>query len=172
MLRIAAVAIVAIVSAVGAAKTVVALDVASRQPQVEAQAAVAAAPGAGAQALQPASITKASDGHFWAEAAINGKAVRVLVDTGATTVALTHEDAVRLGFNPAPADYTYTVTTADGQTKAAPVKLTMVSVAGARVDNVDALVIEKGLSTSLLGMTYLGRLSKIEATQTSLILRP
>ena len=37
---------------------------------------------------------------------------------------------------------------------------------------VDALVLDKGLDTSLLGMTYLGRLSRFEATKTSLILRP
>jgi len=45
-------------------------------------------------------------------------------------------------------------------------------VAGAQVNDVDALVIEKGLPASLLGMTYLGRLSRFEATRTSLILRP
>ena len=169
MLRIAVIAIVATVSAVGAAKTVVALDTASRQPSAMA---VQSNPSAPADAPAAASIVKAADGHFWAEATVNGKAVRFLVDTGATTVALTHDDALRLGFNPKPEDYTYTVTTADGQTRAAPVRLSVVSVAGARVDNVDALVIEKGLTTSLLGMTYLGRLSKFEASQTSLILRP
>jgi aspartyl protease family protein len=40
------------------------------------------------------------------------------------------------------------------------------------VRDVDALVIENGLGTSLLGMTYLGRLSQFEATQTAMILRP
>jgi aspartyl protease family protein len=52
------------------------------------------------------------------------------------------------------------------------VKLKRVSVAGATVADVDALVIEDGLDTSLLGMTYLGRLSRFEATRTALILRP
>jgi aspartyl protease family protein len=170
MLRIAVIAIVATVSAVGAAKTVVALDTASRTPQLaSAQTATTGAPPA---TSTDAAITKAADGHFWAEANVNGRAVRFLVDTGATTVALTHDDALRLGFDPKPADYTYTVTTASGATRAAPVKLSMVSVSGARVENVDALVIESGLSTSLLGMTYLGRLSRFEATPTSLILHP
>jgi aspartyl protease family protein len=172
MLRIAVIAIVATVSAVGAAKTVVALDTASRTPQLaSAQTATTGAAPADAVA-SAAAITKAADGHFWAEAAVNGKAVRFLVDTGATTVALTHDDALRLGFDPKPGDYTYTVTTASGVTHAAPVKLSNVSVSGARVENVDALVIESGLSTSLLGMTYLGRLSRFEATPTSLILHP
>ncbi len=64
------------------------------------------------------------------------------------------------------------MTTANGQTRAAPIKLASVAVAGAEVRNVDALVIENGLQSSLLGMTYLGRLSQFEATKTSLILRP
>ena len=69
-------------------------------------------------------------------------------------------------------DYSYQVMTASGQARAAAVKLASISVSGARVADVDALVIEKGLDTSLLGMTYLGRLSRFEATPTSLILRP
>ena len=60
------------------------------------------------------------------------------------------------------------MTTANGVARAARVKLDEVSVSGAEVRDVDAYVIESGLSTSLLGMTYLGRLSRFEATQTSL----
>src|SRR5437016_5351857 len=128
MLRIAVIAIVATVSAVGAAKTVVALDTASRTPQIAS--AQTATTGPAPATPTDAAITKSADGHFWAEANVNGKAVRFLIDTGATTVALTHDDALRLGFEPKPADYTYTVTTASGVTRAAPVKLSMVSVSG------------------------------------------
>ena len=121
---------------------------------------------------QAASVAKSSDGHYWAEALVNGKRVRFLVDTGATAVALTAEDAERLGIRLADLDYTANVTTANGQARAAQVTLASVSVAGARVSDVQALVIDKGLPTSLLGMTYLGRLSRFEATQSALILRP
>ena len=133
---------------------------------------VAVEPAPGAATGAPASVVKAPDGHFWAEATVNGRAVHFLVDTGASAVALTLEDARRLGIEPRDLNYTYQVTTAAGQVRAAKVSLADVSVAGARVRNVDALVIEKGLQTSLLGMTYLGRLSQFEATQTALILRP
>jgi aspartyl protease family protein len=64
------------------------------------------------------------------------------------------------------------VITAEGKVKAAAVHLRSISIAGARVDNVDALVIERGLHTSLLGMSYLGKLQSFEATRTSLILKP
>ena len=53
-----------------------------------------------------------------------------------------------------------------------PVELAAVSVAGARVERVQALVVEEGLAYSLLGMSYLGRLSAFEATPAGLTLRP
>jgi aspartyl protease family protein len=174
MLRFAVIGAVCALSAIAAAKSVVTVfgphpvaalrqaeDVGPRRPLAE--------PGATGAA---ASVSKASDGHYWAQADVNGKSVRFLVDTGATEVALTSEDARRLGFDPSTLDYAFQVTTANGPAKAAEVQLERVSVAGARVDNVRALVIDKGLPTSLLGMTYLGRLSRFEATQSALILRP
>jgi len=51
------------------------------------------------------------------------------------------------------------------------VKLSMISVGRAEVPDVQAFVIDGGLETSLLGMTYLGRLSKFEATQDALVLK-
>ncbi len=115
-------------------------------------------------------IPKASDGHFWATAVVNEKAVKFLVDTGATAVTLTPADAQRLGFNASNLVYDQKVTTANGQTFAALVTLTTIGVGQSEVHNVDALVVKDGLSTSLLGMSYLGRLSRFEATPSSLIL--
>jgi aspartyl protease family protein len=63
------------------------------------------------------------------------------------------------------------VKTANGPEPAARVRLGVVAVGNAEVSDVDAIVIDKGLPTSLLGMTYLGRLSKFEATQDALDLR-
>ena len=119
-----------------------------------------------------AQVVKGADGHYWAEANIDGKAVRVLVDTGASVVALTRADALRLGVDPEPEAFTGKVQTASGVVRAAPVQLKSVSVAGARVDGVEALVVEQGLEYSLLGMSYLGRLSAFEATPVGLTLRP
>jgi aspartyl protease family protein len=121
---------------------------------------------------QAAQVIRASDGHYWAEADINGRAVRVLVDTGASVVALTRDDALRLGFMLESEDFNHTVVTANGEGRAARIELAHVAVAGARVERVQALVVERGLPTSLLGMSYLGRLSRIEATPRGLTLRP
>ena len=126
----------------------------------------------GLRGAHAAAIAKSDDGHFWAEAQANGARVRFLVDTGATTVALTADDARRLGLEVATLAYTLPVRTASGEAKAAPVKLDYVSISGARIENVDALVVRDGLPASLLGMSYLGRLSSFEATPEGLILRP
>jgi len=115
---------------------------------------------------------KAGDGHYWAQGQVNGAPVRFLVDTGATAVALKPDDAQRLGFDLDRLRYGYTVMTAAGPARAAAVRLASVSVAGAKLDDVDALVIEKGLDASLLGMSYLGRLSSFQATRQALFLRP
>lgn len=185
MLRFAALAAVGAISAAGAAQGVVMLTQAQhdkgpalRQTQASVATEVPKSDPAAVQVSGPpaeggdASLVKSADGHFWAEALVNGQRVRFLVDTGATTVALTLADAERLGLGPNTLEYGYKVSTANGEARAARIKLASVQVAGARVDDVDALVIEKGLPTSLLGMTYLGRLSRFEATRTALILRP
>ena len=158
----------AAVAATGALLTLGALQIAT------GPAAHAAGDGSlrGRQGSEPdaARLAKAADGHFWADAVIDGRMVRVLVDTGASSVSLTPQDAVQLGLDPTGLVYDRTVRTADGDSLAARVKLSSVSVGGVRVPDVDALVIGRGLPASLLGMSYLGRLSRFEATPTSLVL--
>jgi aspartyl protease family protein len=137
----------------------------------QAQAATPApvhAPAHGA----PAQVLKAADGHYWADAQINGTAVRVMVDTGASVVVLTPADAARLGLRLKAGDFSATVITASGPVPAATVALQAVAVAGARVEQVEALVVQRGLPHSLLGMSYLGRLSSFSATPVGLTLRP
>lgn len=172
-LKFAVVAGLASLSALISAETV--FTVSHRAPELRVAKAEMAAVGSDTPATASgpqASIQKSSDGHYWADGKVNGEAVRFLVDTGATAVALTPDDARRLGFTPANLNYGYRVITATGQVRAAAVKLSSVTVAGARLENVDALVIEKGLDTSLLGMTYLGRLASFQATRQALVLQP
>lgn len=116
---------------------------------------------AGAQAQ--AAIARADDGHYWTLAMVDGRPVRMLVDTGASVVALTRQDAAALGLNPAADQFTVTVQTAAGAARAAPVQLAQIAVGDARVERVTALVVEDGLPHSLLGMSYLGRLNGFQA---------
>jgi aspartyl protease family protein len=173
LLRFAMVAFVATASAVGSAEAVVRL--AERAPEApraaSAEAGLAPPLPRTAAPAPDGAVVKASDGHFWADGDVNGAHVRFLVDTGATAVALTPQDAQRLGIDLAGLRYDDSVVTAGGRARAAAVRLASISVGGARLDNVDALVIEKGLDASLLGMSYLGRLSSFQATREALFLR-
>lgn len=161
------------VAVASALTTVWGMDQAGLRGQAEAATfptahAASFAPAHGA----PAQVLKGLDGHYWADALIEGRAVRMMVDTGASVVALTRIDAARLGLRLKPDDFSGTVITASGPVRAAPVELQTVAVAGARVERVQALVVEHGLPHSLLGMSYLGRLSAFTATPASLTLRP
>jgi aspartyl protease family protein len=118
-----------------------------------------------------ARVVRAADGHYWADARIHDRPVRLMIDTGASRVVLTRDDAVRLGLNIEPEAFSMTLTTASGQARAAPVVLQAVAVDSARVEQVDALIVDSGLPHSLLGMSYLGRLTEFRATPTQLTLQ-
>jgi aspartyl protease family protein len=159
----------AVLCALGAARSLGALE--GPSAPTPTAAVVTLPPLASSPESGEASIAKSPDGHFWADASVDGHQVRFLVDTGSTAVALTAGDARNLGLDPDSLNYAYTVMTANGPAHAAAVKLGLVSVGRAEVSDVEAFVIDKGLETSLLGMTYLGRMSKFEATQDALVLR-
>jgi aspartyl protease family protein len=104
-----------------------------------------------------------SHGHFSTTAYLNGRPVQVLVDTGASMVALSYEDAERIGVFVRPSDFTARARTANGPVRMAPVVLDSVSIGDIELSNVEASVSEPGrLGTTLLGMTFIGRLSRTE----------
>ena len=110
-------------------------------------------------------------GHFFVEAEINGRPVAVMVDTGATMVALTYDDARRAGLSPRDSDFTHRVNTANGVTRVAPVTLDRIQIGPILVRNVEAAVLEEGkLTTTLLGMSFLGKLSSFQMKQGKLVL--
>jgi len=139
-------------------------------PAVRA-AAMTLSPAHAAQS-GPAAVAMGQDGHYWAETRVNGHGVRMLVDTGATAVALSAADARRVGIDPGSLTYGIKIATAAGETRAARITLASVDVDGALVRNVDALVLDRDTDASLLGMSYLRRLSGFEATPETLRLHP
>jgi aspartyl protease family protein len=104
------------------------------------------------------SVSLAADprGHFVTDGAVSGVPVRFLVDTGATVVALPAADARRLGL-----DYRKgkrgLVHTANGPADAYLVQLERVRIGPIELTDVDAVVLEQGLSIALLGMSFLNR---------------
>ncbi len=116
-------------------------------------------------------ITKSNDGHFRANGKVNNTHVRFLVDTGASIIALTLNDAIRAGIAIDKLNYTMRISTASGETFGAPVMLDKVSIGQITLRDVQAVVLKEGLNNSLLGMSFLGRLQKFEASKNQLILK-
>ncbi|MGJ0392665.1 MAG: retropepsin-like aspartic protease family protein [Methylocystis sp.] len=112
-------------------------------------------------------------GQFSTDVEVNGARIHgMLVDTGATLVALSYEDAAAAGLFPAPADYKYQVNTANGVAHVARVKLNDVRIGNIAVHGVDAVVGERGaLSGSLLGMAFLSKLSRFSVESGALVLK-
>jgi aspartyl protease family protein len=109
-------------------------------------------------------------GHFVVTAEVEGKRVRFLVDTGATSVVLTRDDARRIGIKVDDLDYITPVATANGMTTVAPVRLNKIRIGSIEVKNVSAAVAHDGLEGSLLGMTYLHRLKSFKFSGQELVL--
>jgi aspartyl protease family protein len=117
-------------------------------------------------------IEAADNGHFNAEVEINGRAVEVMIDTGATMVALSYEDAERAGLLLNDSDFTSAVSTANGMARVAPVTLDRVSIGNITVRNVPAAVTERGrMRTSLLGMSFLRKLSRFDMRSGRLVMQ-
>jgi aspartyl protease family protein len=106
-------------------------------------------------------------GHVALTAMVNGAPVRFLVDTGASRVTLTAEDARAAGFGPGELVFNQRSQTANGLTREAPVTLREIRIDRLSIDNVSAAVNEN-LTVSLLGMSFLKRLKSFEMRDGSL----
>ena len=105
-------------------------------------------------------IKAGAHGHFFTTAQIDYTPVTVLIDTGASMVAMSYADADKAGLHPFSLDYTIPVSTANGVVKAAMAKLKRVEIDNIVVYDVDAIVMPQGvLKGTLLGMSFLSRLS-------------
>ena len=141
--------------------------------QVALRVGAAIVPGMAVETTPGEVVLQASaDGHFYANAAVDGVSVRFLVDTGASSIALAAADARRIGFDPAALDYFLPVTTANGEALAARVTLNEIRLGSIAFTRVPAAVMPPGaLATSLLGMAFLERLSGFEIAGDRLVLR-
>lgn len=108
-----------------------------------------------------ANIEADRSGHFIVEARMNGKRIDVLVDTGATYVAINASTAKRLGIRLRKEDFKYEVSTANGRTKVAVANVDKIKIGRITVEDVAVTVSQDdSLETVLLGMSYLKKLSK------------
>ena len=113
-----------------------------------------------------------ADGHFGFETRVNGAALRMMFDTGASSIVLRAEDAAKIGLDPTKLDFRVTVSTANGRAMAAPVTLEAVTVGNITQKRVRALVARPGaLHENLLGQSFLSRLSGYSVERNRLVLR-
>ena len=115
-------------------------------------------------------LPRAADGHYYVTLTISGTAVEFMVDTGASTVVLSQDDARKLGIDPAGLVYLGSAQTANGRVRTARVMLDDVVLGGFEDPKLAASVNDGEMDGSLLGMNYLGRF-QIEIAGDKMVLR-
>jgi aspartyl protease family protein len=130
------------------------------------RAAMAAANRGGDTELQ-----RDGSGQFHLTARVNGEDTEFLIDTGADIVALTVQDAQRLGISVDPDQFQPLMRTASGTGRGAFVELRRIEVAGHEFSNVGAVVME-GLEVNLLGQSVLRRFGSLEMSGDRMVIKP
>lgn len=115
-------------------------------------------------------LPRAADGHYYVTVEVNGTPVRFTVDTGASGIVLSQQDAVAAGIDTGALAYIGRANTANGEVRTAPVRLDSLAIGPIRDTGVRAFVNQGEMDGSLLGMSYLQRYSKIEITGGALTL--
>jgi len=116
-------------------------------------------------------LPRAPDGHYYLAAEVNGAPVRFVVDTGASDIVLSREDAIAAGLHPDDLNFTGQANTANGIVRIAPVRLDSIAAGGIIDRDVRAVVNSGELRESLLGMGYLERFTSVQITGGTLVLQ-
>jgi aspartyl protease family protein len=151
-----------------------------RSPQevVIVNTAGAADEGGGAQNAAPQStsqngsldIPRSENGHFYADVDVNGTKVRMLIDTGATGIALSREDARSAGIATSIGMNDVVGEGADGSVHGEVVTVDRLSLGNAKAEAVPAIVLNSG-GQSLLGQTFLAKFASVEIHGDTMTLR-
>ncbi len=117
-------------------------------------------------------VRKARDGHFWLKTEVNGVPLKMMVDTGASHIVLTKEDARRVGFDLETLTFDLRAKTANGSVRFARAEVDSFKL-GHTISHAVPVTINNGdMPGSLLGMSVLDRFSSVEFRKSELILRP
>ena len=131
-------------------------------------------PGANADSTQVKGdkivLSKQSDGHYYLNLTVNDQTLTFMVDTGASQIVLSQQDAAKLGFKRDQLSYWLQAQTANGTVQMAPVRLEKITLGDFSDQNIQAVVNSGELHKSLLGMSYLNLFSSIEIKQNRMIL--
>ncbi len=116
-------------------------------------------------------VPRARDGHFYLTLQLDGVPVRFVVDTGATDVVLSQDDARRVGIDPGALVYAGRAGTANGEVATALATIGTVQLEDITDRNMAVRVNGGEMDGSLLGMSYLRRFSRLEIAGDRLILQ-
>lgn len=116
-------------------------------------------------------LQRAGDGHFYAATSVNGREVLMLVDTGASVIALTGEDAAAIGLSWDRGSVRPVAEGASGPVNGVPLRLSEVEIGGMVRRNVDAVIVPEGLGVSLLGQSYLSQLGSVSISADAMEVR-
>lgn len=115
-------------------------------------------------------VPRRPDGHFYLSLQVNGENVQFVVDTGATDVVLTKQDARKVGIEPDDLAFIGAAMTANGQVRTAPARVDEITLGDIAMRGVKVYVNEGDMNRSLLGMSYLRRFERIGIADDMLIL--
>ncbi|MBL0924452.1 MAG: TIGR02281 family clan AA aspartic protease [Sphingomonadaceae bacterium] len=110
----------------------------------------------------PSMLARQGDGHFYANVEVDDAEIRFLVDTGASTIALTAADAEAIGLSWSEEELRRVGRGVGGEVLGKPVVLQSVQLGELSADNVSAVIIPKGLHVSLLGQSFLAKASRVQ----------
>ena len=116
----------------------------------------------------PTVLPRSSDGLFYVDGVLNGHPIRFLVDTGASVMVLTPEDAARIGVS--PQGEASVIQTANGSAAMSWTKLRTLRIAGKQVNGASAAIAAGGLKVSLLGQNVLAELGSVTMTRDKLVI--
>jgi clan AA aspartic protease (TIGR02281 family) len=115
-------------------------------------------------------LQRNENGHFYADVDINGATIHMLVDTGATGVALSREDARRAGIATSIGMTEVVGQGADGNVHGEFVMVDRISLGSKSVEQMPAMVLNGG-EQSLLGQAFLAKFASVEIHGDTMILR-
>ncbi|MGI1661312.1 retropepsin-like aspartic protease family protein [Palleronia sp. KMU-117] len=115
-------------------------------------------------------VPRAFDGHYYLTLRLDGTPVDFVVDTGATDIVLSREDARRIGIDPDGLAYTGIAMTANGQVRTARARVGEIAIGAIADRDVAVSVTDGEMPGSLLGMAYLQRFARIEIADGRLLL--
>lgn len=142
------------------------------QSSPENSETLAAVTGAHEPSTWAAEVTldREVDGHFYADVAVDGVQSRMLVDTGASVIALTGDDAAAIGLHWDPGAVAVVAQGASGAVYGVRTQLSTVTLGNFEARDVDALIIPEGLGISLLGQSFLSTVDSVEIAGDRMVL--